>query len=214
MGLLTLNQFFGNLPSVDYTLDLTDNVRSSRSQSGMIWTTAYGQRLWVGSVTTATSSIEDHRRFAAIASSLTQPGNYFQFTPKLKSRPLNWTGVQADFDLIKINGIVSPGHSIRLKGLPPNFRISIGDFLSFNINGCSRLYEVAADAQADISGICNDVTLTHPITHGAVPIDDSPVYMSPPLLTCQIVPGSLKRGSIGLVTASGMSFDFIQSIRR
>lgn len=214
MALLNLSDFFGQLPSVDYTLNLTDNVRSSRSQAGVLWTTAYGQRLWTGSVSTAAGSINNQRKFAAIASSLTQPGNYFQFSPKLQNRPINWTGRQADFDLIKINGTVSPGHILRLKGLPPNFRLSAGDFLSFTISGCSRLYQIAANGQADVNGICNTIELTHPITHGAVPAADLPVYMSPPLLTCQIIPGSLKYGSVGLASATGISFDFIQTIRR
>lgn len=214
MQLLSFNEFFGQLPSVQYELALTDNVRSSRSQSGLIWSTAYGQRLWRGNVSCAAGNIDKQRRLAAIASSLTQPGQFFQFVPKLQKRPINWTGDQGDFDSIKINGLVVPGHVIRLKGLPANFAIAAGDFLSFNVNGCSRLYQVAKDNRADNAGVCNDIDLTHPIPHGAVPADDSPVYMAPPQLTCQIVPGSMQYGSIGLASASGISFDFVQAIRR
>lgn len=210
MAVISLAGLHNQLRISEYTLSLSDNIVSTRSVGGQFFTAPRGPRLWQGSMQFSTWTHSGQNRLEALISQIQIPGNYFNFTPKKANVPANYKG--SGFGLVQTDGTQTAGQNLKLKGLPANFQLLAGDFLSFVIAGSNRLYRIAADATVASTGLAT-VKLEHPLSPGALPPASTPVTMVNPLLTAQYVPGSFQTGSIGLAATSGCSFSFVQAIR-
>lgn len=204
MPIVDVPDFWTDLRINSFNLSLSDSVKSSRSNDGVIYTAASGVRLWQGSVTTSTWTREGQRQLNATVSTLVRPGHVFNLSANII--PTTETATA------QVNGVQTSGYSIDLKNCPINRRFIIGDYISFQINGCHRLYQIAANATANSMGNVT-LTLTHPLTVGAIPANNTAVRIDDPRLTAQIIPGSLNYSEIGLASSSGYSFQFIQAVR-
>jgi|GEM_PF-5771598 len=210
MTVYNLSQFYNQLRVTSATLSLNSPVQVSRAAGGTIYSALTGPRLWQGSIQCADYTHEGNRRIEALLALVQTPGNYFQMTPPKGNRPINYAG--SGFTDVATNGSQTAGNTLKLKGLPASFKVSAGDYLSFVGGGVHRLYQVAADVTAAVGGTVT-VTLTQPIPTSLLPDADTDVRMLDPILTAQIVPGSVSYGSVGLASTSGLSFEFIQSVR-
>jgi len=210
MAVFNLSQFYNQLRIVDASLALNSPIQVSRSAGGQIYSALTGPRLWQGSIQCADYTHEGNRRIEALLALAQTPGNYFQMIPPKGNRPINYAG--SGFTDVATNGTQTAGNTLNLRGLPVSFKVSAGDYLSFPAGGTHRLYQVAADVTAAAGGTVT-VTLTQPIPTSLLPDSDTDVRMIDPILTAQIVPGSVSYGSVGLSSTSGLSFEFIQSVR-
>lgn len=210
MAVISLAGLHNQLRITEYTLSLSDNIASTRSVGGQFFTATRGPRLWQGSIQLSTWTHSGQNRLEALISQIQISGNYFNLTPKKSNVPGNYNGT--GFGLVQTDGTQAAGQNLKLKGLPANFQLLAGDFLSFVIAGSNRLYRVAADITVSATGTAT-VKLEHPLSHGGLPPVNTPVLMVNPLLTAQYVPGSFQTGSVGLAATSGCSFSFVQAIR-
>lgn len=204
MPIVDVPDFWSDLRINSFNLSLTDSVKSSRSNDGVIYSAASGVRLWQGSVTTSPWTREGQRKLNATVSTLIRPGQSFALSANII--PTTETATA------QVNGVQTSGYSIDLRNCPINRRFIIGDYISFQVNNCHRLYQIAKDAVADSMGNVT-LTLTHPLTVGAIPPNNTSVRIDDPRLTAQIVPGSLNYSEVGLASTSGYSFQFIQVVR-
>lgn len=148
--------------------------------------------------------------FHALLRQIQRPGMYFNLTPKYAPEPANIKG--QSFASVQTNGTQVAGYALKLKGLPPSFPLAYGDFLSFPVNGAHRLFELATDVVTTPTGLAT-VTLTHPLTHGALPAPDTAVSFVNPTLTAKYIPGSMQAGAFTPGYAEGFSMGFIQATK-
>lgn len=209
MAVYTLANFQNQLRITDYSFNLTENVAHSRTYGGEIYRASSGQRLWVGSISCSSGTYEGNRKIEALVSTMQEAGNYFNFCPKIARKPIAPT----TSDLSNVQVAIAPisGKSIRLKNLPNEWHLSAGDYLSFASNGVNLMYQVAANAEVTNGQAI--VSLTHSLIPGFLPAVNDAVRLVDPIVTCQIKPGSVSFGRVGLAHTSGISFDFFQSIR-
>lgn len=215
MTVFTLTEFFNKLAIEEYTLDLTNNVQTSRTVSGMTYRAGRGVRLWHGTITLANAVHADARERDALINRIQQPGNYFNFTPMgergVSARPRLWkTG--DNLASVITSGTQTVGYSLRLGGLPAAYVLSAGDMLSFSLNGIFRLYRIVANATANASGVAT-VTLNIPLTNGNLPPANTAVQLISPQLTCAYKDGSFSGSTYNSVYSDSVSFEFHQVFR-
>ncbi len=125
---------------------------SSREASGKTYAKDFGPALWVGSWTTILLTNDRAVAFEAMLNSLDGAVNLFEGQDLRKPYPsLHRNGLFNDNGLI--NSIGSDGKSISLKGLDANFRLSVGDFLSFDVGGHRALHQIMEAATASGAGV-------------------------------------------------------------
>lgn len=209
MPLLTKAQFFDQLRIASFNFELPEVLQSSQTKGGQIYTTSTGIRLWRGSITCQLSTHQNQQSLHALMRTIQRPGMFFDIAPIHALQPAN--RIAQSFANAKVNNAQSAGYTLSVKGLPGSFNLARGDFLSFPINGANRLYEIAEDVSTG-SGTAS-IKLTHPLTAGALPANNTVVSFTPALLTCQYVPGTMQFGAFGLGYAEGFSFQFQQATR-
>lgn len=212
MPVLSLSDYWNKLPIAAYHLELPDNRKSSQSNDGFLWTTSGGVQLWQGSVSVQLHRHQRIEELETLTSMLMRSGYYFELTPKTRQRP----ALIPTFPLTnaRVSGNQSAGYSLSVKGVNANVQFSIGDYVSFAMNGCNRLHRIAAPATATSNGLVT-LTLDNPFTAQSAPLNNAVLNFVPPLLTAQIVPQSVSWGqsTASNNTTSGFSFSFIQAIR-
>lgn len=215
MAVFSLTDFFNKLAIEEYTLDLTNNVQTSRTVAGMTYRAGRGPRLWNGTITLANAVHADARERDALINRIQQPGNYFNFTPMgergVSARPRMWKAGDALGSVIT-SGTQTVGYSLRLGGLPASYVLSAGDMLSFSLGGVFRLYRIVANATANSSGVAT-VTLNIPLPYGALPPANTAVQLISPMLTCAYLDGSFAGSTYNSVYSESVSFGFHQVFR-
>lgn len=210
MTIYTQTTFLNKLRMVNYSINPTSNISSTRSANGQLWTAQSGHRIWQGSISCGEHNFQTNNALETLISQVQTPGNFFIFIPKMNRFPANYTG--SGLTSVTVDGVQSTGYNLKIKGLPASFKLMTGDFLSYAINGAYRLNRVGADSTATATGTTT-VKLELPLTVGALPDADLAIQLVDPRLTAQIVPGSIGYGSAGLVSHSGLSFNFVQALR-
>ncbi len=192
---------------VSYNLNPIDSVKTVRSQNGQIWRAGSGVRLWQGSIVCRDHKFNNQRRTEAMLINMQNPGNFFLFTPKKASRPITPGAVGTPVT----DGTQVAGFNLKLRGITAGFKLSCGDYLSFMNNGVHRFYQITEDATVNASGVVT-VKLNIPMMSGQLPANGTGVRLIDPLMTCEIQPGTVSYGAVGLDRQSGVSFQFIQSV--
>lgn len=211
MAVLDLAAFQNKIQGriLTYTLTTTENMVSTRSLGGTVHTATNGVKLWTGSITFTRHTSRIVNRLDALLERVTQPGNFFLFTPHLYKGPANWT--TQNFANVQTNGTQSVGYNLRLRNVPANFQFLAGDMLSFLSNGTHRLFRITSDVTAPSNGQVT-VTINVPLSPSSLPTNATAVNVISPVCTMQYVPGSVQSGVMNAGYADGGAFQFIQAL--
>jgi hypothetical protein len=210
---LDLADFFEELCPISTTFQLGEAVIVNETGGGEVIRSDYGSRLWQGTVTLAPAkpvAIED---IMALVRVLQDSRASFLIYPRHKKRP---TGGGALSEPIgQINSLPTNNRLISLKGLPANYVITRGDFLSFIYSSSPARYafhQAVETITAGGLGVTGQFEVIPPIRPGAVV--DTGVQFNRARLKAVMVPGSLtvselpKRGF-----AAGATFTWQQTLR-
>lgn len=209
MATLSLVNFFDSLKVDSYTFELNENLISSRDGSGQLLVSSLGPRLWNGTVNLSAVSLDEYRRVKALLQTIQKPENSFFIYDIKGQKPQKF--VTGDvISNVKLASVTVSGYSVSLIGLPANYVLSAGDYISLVKSGIRLLYQLSADATADATGAAT-VSLVNPITAGIAA--NSVVLLNKPQVTARYVPNSLNLGVIGKTHVEGMSFDWVQTFK-
>lgn len=220
MAAILLDNFFDRLRIASYDFHLGENLTSSQTGAGEILTAETGPRLWRGSVSLASMSHDDARAQAALVNRVMNAAESFQILDKRRQYPLRYSR-SAWFN--DANGTWwSPalesiaGRTFSFVSRKPGLIISPGDLVSYETQegfGTNRrlLAEVAEEVVTPDDGETFTIRMTAAHRGSASSLVSASFVR--PFCLAKIVPGSVSPFRRNLDHASGLSFDFVQSVK-
>jgi hypothetical protein len=153
--------------------------------------------------------------------SVTAPVTAVDWRPIIRSDGTNGDpGHQCHLNFVtwerwSLSEITADRKQIRLTGLPIPSALSVGDFLSFQYGSNPTRYafhQIAQGGMADsMNGTTPQMEVIPPLQPGAVP--GTPVVLNRPVLKAIIEPGSIREGRDVRTRRSGISFNWLQTLR-
>lgn len=214
---LTLADFFGGLPVKSVVPDLSEAMHQSRTAGGEVLTADLGARLWSAEVMIARRPHREAEAIKAVANVLRQAGRSMMVRLPLSAAPAeDLDGAILGASTPTILSLPAGNRTLRLQGLPLNYKLTAGDFLSFSYDigdAVTRyaLHQIIEDANTfgdDQTGAIEVVPMIRP---GAV--IGAAVQLINPFFKAVMVPGSFMPGTQDKIFTSGMTFRVIQTLR-
>ena len=209
---LSLDSFFAGLPVTECEFHLPATLATSRTRGGTVLTARVSERLWTGKVTLAPQRHRDAAGIEAKVSALLEPGRSFL------AHPLPFHFPQADPHGAGLDGyapvlcsIEAGGRELSIAGLPGDYVLSPGDFLSFAYGTNPTrygLHQVVTATIANSAGLTPKVEVTPAVRQGANA--GTAVTFVRPFIKAILLPPPSRR--FGPAVASGLSFDFVQTL--
>lgn len=210
---LSLATFFQGLRIASGDLRLTGGLQENATGGGEVITAAIGARLWEADATIAAS--DDPGAVEAVLASLQTPG--FTFFADARKRPFpaaDPTGSLLGASTPIIATLPAGGRSMTLSGLPANYVLRAGDFISFQRGSPVRyeMHQLVTSATANGSGVSPEFDVVPAIRPGVTV--STPVVLSRPFFRAVIVPGSVKFSPFSLGPRQGPSFTYRQTLAK
>lgn len=212
---LPLDQFFDGLPISQFAPDLNEALEYSQTGGGEIITADMAPRLWKCDVLIATKYYAEIEQIKAKLQTLRYAGRSLL----VHSMPLIAPQYDPDgsilgaatvtLDEIQINNRV-----IRLAGLPEDYVLTPGDFLSFEYGSNPvryAMHQIVTGATVAGDGKAYNLEVVPHIRPGAVV--DTEVRLIKPIFKAVVVPGTVDGGTSGSRVTGGMKFSLIQTLR-
>ncbi len=124
----------------------------SRTAAGSLRGVDRGVPIWTASYSTATIGLDDCVEFESRLRELDGVIDTFIGFDTRRHLPRLYPSA-AFSDTSTINSLGVNGKSLSLAGLPPNFTLSIGDYLSVSVSGVPLLYSAISAVTANASGV-------------------------------------------------------------
>ncbi len=213
---LPLSEFWGDLRlAPGLPPELSELSAQNQTAGGEVIGASWGARLWRFSVSLAAMAADDLDVLAGRLDMLADGGRTFLAVPPYRAAP------QADPGGLFIGG-ASPqiatlpvgGNSLTLSGLPAGYKLTAGDFFSFQRSTPSRyeLHRLVTGGLANASGVSPVLQVVPALRPGVVV--GAAVTLRNPVMRARIVPGSLRMAARDLATAGGPSFEVIQTLQK
>lgn len=208
-----IDAFFGGLRIEAARIDLPSSVIASRTRGGETLVAEIGTRLWQGRAEIHRGHHGQADAVRARLAVLSGAAASFLVTPVHRAGP------QADpFGAILgaaspvIHTLVAGNRELRISGLPVGYVLTAGDYLSFAYASAPTRYafhQLVSGGVADGAGVTPAMEVTPHIRPGAV--TGAAVVLVRPFFKAKIVaPATF--GEFRRVFASGISFDFVQTL--
>lgn len=201
---LSLAAFLADLAWVDFSFDLMESSQTLSLGSGEVLRADRGARLWHGRV-----GIRPYRAAAAEAvlarvRALQDARGSFLATPR--HLPFPGLGNATIFDQ-------QNGRELRLAGLPSTQVLPQGTFLSFQYGTDPVRYALhqmvePATATAGTTGFFEVTPAIRPTVD-----DGTAVVLAAPICKAMLVPGGVSAGANRVGVTSGVTFDWVQTLR-
>lgn len=211
---LGIDTFFGGLGVSSATFWLPESLEMSRSGSGEILTADLGARLWSGSISLRPLRHDFASGIEAKLSALRQAGRSFFVHDRRHCSPAaDHGGVILGAATPVVASVAANNRDLTISGLPAGYVLSDGDHLSFTYGGSPlryALHQIVVGDTADGAGeITVEVTphIRPGVSAGAA------VTLVRPFCKALIVPGSTSPASASGHISTGITFDFIQTLR-
>jgi hypothetical protein len=214
-NVLTLAEFFSNLPIAQQTFWMPDQLEQNRTGSGEQITADLGDRLWQGDVLLGKMTRGEAGRHEVLIDLLNQAGRAFEIFDSRRPRPLldpNATVLGASS--VTILALGADARELRLTGLPAGYTLSSGDYLSFTYGTSPvrfALHRVVLPVTANGSGQTPLFEVSPAIQPGAVVA--AAVTLNRPRMKAVIKAGSMEPGRTSSTITEGVKFSFIQTLR-
>lgn len=213
---LALSQFMHLLKVRRVTFDTPEQMEITGLGSGQINTADIGPRLWRGEIELKRMNFVDGARIEALIGALREPSRSFLVYDVRKKHPASdFMGVTIDGYTPQIGALDADNKRFSLAGLPPSYKLTAGDYLSFQYSASPTLYAmhriVSWETVADGAGVTPLIEVTPHIRPGA--IVGANVSLTNAHCNAIIEPGSYEPGSGVGVHSTGISFRFIQILR-
>lgn len=207
---INLAFFYEKIRIRDYSFYLDENTIKSETQNGQVLTASLGNRRWRGSITLAPNDIKEQRRLNALVAQIQNADTFFEVTDYWGRFPYSDPkGTILGSNTVTASGATAGSFTLNLTGLPAGYALTAGDRLSYTLGGVWHLHEIVSDVSASGTGTAT-VTLLNPLRAG-IPAAPT-ITLKKPRCTAKFVPGSMKSSSFEPGVASGVSFDWVQTL--
>ena len=212
---LTLSQFFDLLPASRVRMDPDEALDVSQTRGGEILTADLGESLWTGQIDLGRMLHSERADISPLINLLRRANGSFLVSdhtrpwPRLDPRGLI-LGAATPTILT-----VDPGMlELRLTGLPPGYRLSRGDLISWTYRTAPTrfaLHEFVGSATATASGQTGLIEVSPPIREGVVA--GTAVQLIWPRCKAKLVPGTADTGQSVRTITEGASLQWQQTLR-
>lgn len=204
--------FFGRLTVVAATMRLSSGVAHNVPRSGEVTRVAYAERLWEGRVELKPGPQADLDQIYAIIERLEDADATFVLSPAWRTGPISdATATDLGASTPGITATANAGRTMSMDGLPANYTLTAGDFLSLQYAGRIHLHRVVEGKPADVSGVLSNIEVNPPVRAGWT-VGDS-VRLKNPICKAVMVPGSVQPISYRGRHGAGVGFDWRQTLR-
>ena len=203
-------QFFGGLLVAESRLSLSESMEINRTAGGEVLTADLGPRLWQGSITLTPNTHAAMAQAEARLSTLRQAGRAFYMYDGRKQFPAaDPTGSILGAATPTLSVVGANRRDITISGLPANYVLSDGDYLSFIYN-TSRfaLHQIVQGATASGAGLATVEVTPHIRENFSL----TAVTLIRPYCKAVVLPGSYAPSSGGLAISGGLGFSCIQTL--
>lgn len=213
---LSAAQFISRLPVQDITFELSEAMEVSETGGGEILTADLGTRLWKGRISLGDMTPDEAAEVLPLIDVLRRPGASFMChdisRPGPRGDPQGTALGAATPQLLQVD---ANNRDIRLTGMPAGYRLSPYDYLAFSYGTNPvryALHRAASMRQANGAGAFGSGLEVIPnIRPGFAAL--APVTLLRASCKAIIVPGSYQPGRRKATMTTGVSFDFIQTLR-
>lgn len=183
----------------DQPFELMERQEISRSQGGTPYAKSLSEAIWTVSMQTVPMHNDDSLDFVAILRSL--DGSIGTFTAHDLRRPYPREYPDGNFtDSGKLKTINENNKAVSLKGLPASFKVSRGDYFSFNFgSGRRALHQAMESVTADGSGDTTEFEVRPHIRPGVALSPDVSVVFKKPSAIFVMEPGSLRPSRLNAI---------------
>lgn len=192
---------------------LQDNRELSGMGSGQVLQAKLAPSLRVGDVTLREWYHDDAAAIEAkLESLIEQQGSFYLYDPRKWAPRRDPDGSILGASTVRIASLPTPA-TMSLKGLPPNYKLSAGDYLAFDYGGSPlrrAFHRISEDVTASGVGTTPAFNVTAFIRPGAAV--DAIVTLIKPAAKCIIKPGSMDAGSTENILTTQISFSVLQQI--
>jgi hypothetical protein len=191
--------------------DIQRNDESSGTGDGRVWTAELAPPLWLATITLKQSSADDAKQIAAKIRKL--QGSrlaFFLYDPLSLSPQADKDGAKIAGRSVTLNTVGGDNGSISLSGLPPAYKLTVGDKLSFVFGGTRyAFHEVSETVVAGANGVTPVFGIFPNLAAGVT--TGLSVALIKPFCKCVILPASHNPGTTGVDhTTTGATFKAIQ----
>lgn len=211
---LSLSDFIEKLKVQSQSFDLPESmVATGTTGSGDILTADLGTRLWAGEVQLAPMPYDEAEGVSAVISALRQAGRSFFVHNMAKPGPrFDPAGTLLDGFTPKIEAVAS-NRELALKGLPPGYVLSPGDYIGFSYGPepvRHALHDLVSGGVVSSGGRLT-VEVSNFLRPGAMA--DTNVTLVRPVCKAVLIPGSVTRGVAAGQFITGIAFKWRQTLR-
>lgn len=211
---LPLEDFFEGLPIQSFNSDLGEAMEANQTGAGEITTADLGPRLWRNDITIRVGYYADIERVKAKLNILRQanrsllvhsmPFMYPQYDPD--GSILGASVVSLDF--------VSPNNrEVILAGLPENYELTVGDFISFTYGSNPIRYAMHQVVKGKVATALGTALIElSPFIRPGYVLGQT-VRLIKPVYKAVVVPGSTKTGESSGQMTNGIQFSLVQTFR-
>lgn len=211
---LPLAAFFDGLAIQTGTVDLGEALETSETAGGEILSAALGNRLWTLEVAIATRSYAEGAAVKAMLDTLRYPGRSLIARASPLYAPINDpNGGKLGGATPLLNGVAVNNREITIGGLPANYVLTAGDFVSFQYGTNPvryALHQIVVGGTASAQGILR-VELSSFVAPGFT--TGVPLTLIKPVFKAVLVPGSVTPGATGSQRVDGIKFSLVQTFR-
>jgi len=211
---LGLAAFQDLIPQVSVTMTLGEAMLANQTGGGEVLTSAYGTRLWRGSVVGRGQPYVDLDQITARIELLLSAGASFLVTQSSRRGPIDDPdGTTLGAATPSITTFSVNNRDVTFGGLPAGYTLRRGDLLSFTyLSNPTRyaLHRVVTPATANGSGVTS-TEVVPPVRPGyATP---AAITLVRPVCKAVIVPGSYRPPEVSRDRRATFSFDWQQTLR-
>lgn len=208
---LPLSAFADLLKIKSVTADIQRNDQIDGLENGQILASEIAPPLRKLTVNIAPLSYDEDSEISAIIESMDgsiQP--FYMFVPPRLYPQSDPKGSLIAGHVITITNVNSDGKSLTLSGFPVGYKVTRGDFVSFNFGGAANLralHRAVQTVAADASG--NAIIEFRPHIHPGT-ATGTIVTLVKPALKAIMIPGTYNPGTVESQFVSGKSFQIIE----
>ena len=211
---LTLAQFFDLLPISSVRFEPTEATEISETTDGVLLPADLGVALWQGTFLLSDVLHEEALEISPLINLLRRAGASFLVTDPRRPWPrLDPQGAGIASSSPKLMSIAANRREISLQGLPPGYRLSRGDLVSFTYGSNPlryALHELVAPAIANASGNTALVEVSPPVRPGVSV--DADIRLVNPVCKASLVPKTADLGASVETITSEMSIRWMQTL--
>ncbi len=193
---------------------LPDSLEINQLGSGEILTADLGPRLWRGSITTPPGTYETVAEQDAVISIIRQAGRPFFVHPPRAAFPIaDPTGSILGVAVPLLASVSADRREITIEHLPALYKLTAGDFVSFSYGASPTRFALHRVVKSAVAGTGGVITIE--VSPNVRPGESSgaEVEIKRARMKAVYIPGSYQAPQSNMDAESGISFDFMQTLR-